>query len=133
MLFLFKIILDVKVPFTKLKRRRCWIDSKQKGNGKHINHRKPRTIKGRRKHKMERKGIVKMWEACHYKARLEAMATLKMSGCHYKKNVIYLQICTDRFKSVCKVDITYGCYLWICKIELHTENFVYNIKKYLIC
>jgi len=28
--------LDVKVPFTKLKRRRWWIDSKQKGNGKHI-------------------------------------------------------------------------------------------------
>jgi len=26
------------------------IDSKQKGNGKHINHRKPRTIKGRKKH-----------------------------------------------------------------------------------
>jgi len=45
--------LDVKVPFTKLKRRRRWIDSKRKGNGKHINHRKPRTIKGRRKHKME--------------------------------------------------------------------------------
>jgi len=38
--------LDVKVPFTKLKKRRWWIDSKQKGNGKHINHRKPRTIKG---------------------------------------------------------------------------------------
>jgi len=54
---------------------------KQKGNGKHINHRKPRTIKGRRKHKMKRKVMVKMWEACHYKARLEAMATLKMSGC----------------------------------------------------
>jgi len=52
--------LDVKVPFTKLNRRRCWIDSKQKGNGKHINHRKPRIIKGRRKHKMERKEIVKM-------------------------------------------------------------------------
>jgi len=33
---------------------------KQKGNGKHINHRKPRTIKGRRKHKMERKVMVKM-------------------------------------------------------------------------
>ena len=73
--------LDVKVPFTKLKRRRWWIDSKQKGNGKHINHRKPRIIKGWRKHKMERKETVKMWEACHYKARLEAMATLKMSGC----------------------------------------------------
>jgi len=28
--------LDVKVPFTKLKRRRWRIDSKQKGNGKHI-------------------------------------------------------------------------------------------------
>ena len=25
--------------------------------------------------------MVKMWEARHYKARLEAMATLKMSGC----------------------------------------------------
>jgi len=25
----------------------------------HINHRKPRIIKGRRKHKMERKGMVK--------------------------------------------------------------------------
>ena len=73
--------LDVKVPFTKLKRRRWWIDWKQKGNGKHINHRKPRTIKGRRKHKMERKEMVKMWEARHYKARLEAMASLKMSGC----------------------------------------------------
>ena len=73
--------LDVKVPFTKLKRRRWWIDSKQKGNGKHINHRQPRTIKGRRKHKMERKEMVKMWEARHYKARLEAMATLKMSVC----------------------------------------------------
>jgi len=73
--------LDVKVPFTKLKRRRRWIDSKQKGNGKHINHRKPRTIKRRRKHKMERKEMVKMLEARHYKARLEAMATLKMSGC----------------------------------------------------
>ena len=103
MLFLFKIIeygvswlwklseisldikiasyLDVKVPFKKLKRRRWWIDSKQKGNGKHINNRLPRTIKGRRKHKIDRKEMVKMWEACHYKARLEAMATLKMSGC----------------------------------------------------
>jgi len=30
-----------------------------KGNGKHINHRKPRTIKGRIKHKMERKEMVK--------------------------------------------------------------------------
>jgi len=28
--------LDVKVPFTKLKRWRWWIDSKQKGNEKHI-------------------------------------------------------------------------------------------------
>jgi len=28
--------LDVKVPFSKLKRRRWWIDSKWKGNGKHI-------------------------------------------------------------------------------------------------
>ena len=73
--------LNMKVPFTKLKRRRWWIDSKQKGNEKHINHRKPRTIKGRRKYKMERKEMVKMWEARHYKARLEAMATLKMSGC----------------------------------------------------
>jgi len=36
------------------------IDSKQKGNGKHINHRKSRTIKGRKKHKMERKEMVKM-------------------------------------------------------------------------
>jgi len=70
--------LDVKILFTKFKRRRWWIDSKQKGNGKHINHRK---IKGRRKHKMERKEMVKMWEACHYKARLEAMATLKICGC----------------------------------------------------
>jgi len=52
--------LDVKVPFTKLKRRRLWIDSKQKGIGKHTNHRKPRTIKGRRKHKMDRKEMVKM-------------------------------------------------------------------------
>jgi len=26
------------------------------------------------------KEMVKMWEARHYKARLEAMATLKMSG-----------------------------------------------------
>jgi len=34
---------------------------KQKGNGMHINHRKPRTIKGRRKHKLERKEMVKMW------------------------------------------------------------------------
>jgi len=51
--------LDVKVPFTKLKRRRLWIDSKQKGNGKHKNHRKPRKIKGRRKHKMERKEMEK--------------------------------------------------------------------------
>jgi len=25
--------------------------------------------------------MVKMWEARHYKARLEAMKTLKMSGC----------------------------------------------------
>jgi len=25
--------------------------------------------------------MVKMWEARHYKAGLEAMATLKMSGC----------------------------------------------------
>jgi len=73
--------LDVKVPFTKLKRKRWWIDSKQKGNGRHTNHRKPRTIKGRRKHKMDMKEMVKMWEAHHYKARLEAMATLKMSGC----------------------------------------------------
>ena len=54
---------------------------KQKGNGKQINYRKPRTIKGGRKHKMERKEMVKMWEARNYKARLEAMATLKMSGC----------------------------------------------------
>jgi len=53
---------------------------KMKRNGNHINHRKPRTIKGRRKHKMERKEMVKIWEARHYKARLEAMATLKMSG-----------------------------------------------------
>jgi len=30
---------------------------------------------------MERKGMVKMWETRHYKARLEAMATLKMSEC----------------------------------------------------
>jgi len=73
--------LDVKVRFPKLKRREWWIDSKQKGNGKHINHRKPRTIKGRRKHEMERKEMVKMWEAHQYKARLEAMATLKMNGC----------------------------------------------------
>ena len=73
--------LDVKVPFTKLKRRRWWIDSKQKGYGNHINHRKPRTIKERRKHKMDKKEMVKMWEAHHYKTRLEAMATLKMSGC----------------------------------------------------
>jgi len=29
--------LDVKVPFTKFKRRRWWIDSKQKGNGRCIN------------------------------------------------------------------------------------------------
>jgi len=28
--------LDVKVPFTKLKRRSWWIDSKRKRNGKHI-------------------------------------------------------------------------------------------------
>ena len=28
-----------------------------------------------------KKEMVKMWEARHYKARLEAMATLKMSGC----------------------------------------------------
>jgi len=28
--------LDVKVHFTKLKRRRWWIDSKKNGNGKHI-------------------------------------------------------------------------------------------------
>jgi len=28
--------LDVKVTFTKLKRRRWWIHSKRKGNGKHI-------------------------------------------------------------------------------------------------
>ena len=55
---------------------------KQKGNEKHINHRKQRTIKGRRKQKkMERKEMVNMWEARHYKTRLEAMATLKMSGC----------------------------------------------------
>ena len=27
------------------------------------------------------KEMVKMWEAHHYKARLEAMATLKMGGC----------------------------------------------------
>jgi len=33
---------------------------KQKGNGKQINYRKPRTIKGGRKHKMERKEMVKM-------------------------------------------------------------------------
>jgi len=43
------------------KRRRWWIDSKQKGNGMCINHRKPRTMKEKRKHKMERKGVVKMW------------------------------------------------------------------------
>jgi len=73
--------LDVKVPFAKLKRRRWWIDSKQKRNGKHINHRKPRTIKGRRKHKMKRKKMVKMWEARHYKVKLEVMATLNMIGC----------------------------------------------------
>jgi len=30
---------------------------------------------------MERKETVKMWEARHYKARLEAKTTLKMSGC----------------------------------------------------
>jgi len=36
------------------------IDSKQKGNGKHINHRKQRTIQRRRKHKMERKEMAKM-------------------------------------------------------------------------
>jgi len=30
---------------------------------------------------MERKEMVKMWETRHYKARLEAMATLKMNGC----------------------------------------------------
>ena len=30
---------------------------------------------------MERKEMVKMLEVRHYKARLEAMATLKMSGC----------------------------------------------------
>jgi len=52
---------------------------KQKGNEKHINHRKQRTIKGRRKHKTERKEMVKMWETRHYKARLEAMTILKMS------------------------------------------------------
>jgi len=33
---------------------------KQNRIGKHINHRKPRTIKGRRKCKMEKKGMVKM-------------------------------------------------------------------------
>jgi len=32
---------------------------KKKANGRHINHRKPRTIKGRRKHKMDRKEMVK--------------------------------------------------------------------------
>ena len=46
-----------------------------------INHKKLGTIKGRRKHKMERKGMVKMWEAHHFKVELEAMKTLKMSGC----------------------------------------------------
>jgi len=31
---------------------------------------------------MERKGMIKMWEARHYKARLEeVMETLKISGC----------------------------------------------------
>jgi len=30
---------------------------------------------------MERKGMVRICEAHHYKVRLEAMATLKMSGC----------------------------------------------------
>jgi len=50
----------VKVSFIKIKRRRSWIDSKQKGNRKHINQRKPRTIKGSRKHKLERKEMVKM-------------------------------------------------------------------------
>jgi len=30
---------------------------------------------------MDRKEMVKMYEARHYKARLEAIATLKMSGC----------------------------------------------------
>jgi len=64
--------LDVKVPFTS---------SREEDDGKHINNRKPRTIKGKRKHKIERKGIVKMWETRHYKTRLEAMANLKMSGC----------------------------------------------------
>jgi len=34
-----------------------------------INHKKPRTIKGRRKHKVERKGMVKMWATRHYKAK----------------------------------------------------------------
>ena len=70
-----------KGSFHKSQEKKMMDWFKQKRNGKHINHRKPRTIKGRRKHKMERKEIVKMWEARHYKARLEAMATLKMSGC----------------------------------------------------
>jgi len=30
---------------------------------------------------MERKEMVKIWEVRHYKVRLEAMATFKMSGC----------------------------------------------------
>jgi len=30
---------------------------------------------------MERKEMLKMLETRHYKARLQAMATLKMSGC----------------------------------------------------
>ena len=51
--------LDVKVPFTSSREEDDGL-IKKKGNGKHINHRKPRTIKGRIKYKMERKEMVKM-------------------------------------------------------------------------
>jgi len=46
--------------FHKAQEKKMMDDSKQKGNGRHINHRKPKTIKGRRKHKMDRKEMVKM-------------------------------------------------------------------------
>ena len=59
--------LDVKVPFQ---------GSREEDDGLIQNKKEMK-----RKHKMERKEMVKMWEARHYKARLEAMETLKMSGC----------------------------------------------------
>jgi len=41
--------------FHKAQKKKMMDWFKQKGNGKHKNHRKPRIIKGRRKHIMEGK------------------------------------------------------------------------------